>query len=100
MPRAKQEPTVWRSIDTAPRDGTKVVLYHPDWLECPIARWDVVEGSDERGEGGFCLWIVDDENGGSQGDGLLWPDDDGEPTLWAPLPTDGDNRCTESDPCP
>jgi hypothetical protein len=76
----------WRPIDTAPRDGTRVVLFNPDWLVCPIARWEIVQGSDENGEGGFCLWVRDDEDGGSQGDGLLWPEDDGEPTHWTPLP--------------
>lgn len=75
----------WRPISTVPRDGRKVVLYNPDWPSCPIARWDWIEGPDEDGNG-ICMWHVEEEYGGSQQDGLLWPEDDGLPTLWMPMP--------------
>ena len=76
----------WPTIDTAPRDGTPVVLYHADWDVAHIARWDVVEGPDENGEGGFSLWHLMDETGGAMGDGFLWPDEDHMPTHWIRRP--------------
>jgi hypothetical protein len=71
----------WRPIDTAPRDGTRIVLYLPDWPACPIARWEMIPGMD-----GDSLWVLDDETGGCHDDGMLWPDDDGEPTHWTVIP--------------
>ncbi len=31
--------TEWQPIETAPKDGTKVLLYHKDWYHVEIAFW-------------------------------------------------------------
>lgn len=75
----------WRYIESAPRDGTKVILYNEIYEELPIGYWDLVEGCDENGNGGFCLWHVS-EFFSANHDGLLWPEEDILPTHWMHLP--------------
>lgn len=77
----------WRPIEEAPKDGTEIFLFHPGWDAAQIAKWDWVEGPDEDGSGGYCLWHLRDDDAGAMGDGLLWPEEEWKmPTLWQPLP--------------
>ena len=77
-----------KPIETAPKDGTRIILYNKVWDSFPIASWEIVEGYDEMtGEGGFCLWFLQDETfPTSNEDGCLWPDEDVMPTHWWPVP--------------
>jgi Lar family restriction alleviation protein len=76
----------WQPIETAPRDGTKVFLWHQKWGSAPVGWWDWVEGPCEDGTGGFCLWHVVEKNLPPTEDGLIWPDEMELPTHWMPMP--------------
>lgn len=59
----------WQPIATAPKDGTAILAWHPDWQDEPLSlRW----------HGHWHKWIL---NGV-----LLDLGDWGEPTHWMPLP--------------
>jgi hypothetical protein len=72
----------FRPIETHPTDGTEVLIYRPGWDYAPVAVWEWVEGPPD----GFCLWHFKDDTLGAMGDGILWPEEESTPTLWAPLP--------------
>ena len=74
----------WQPIETAPKDGTKIVIWAERYDFCPIAQWS--SGPDVSGwsfdafsspcascEDGFIGWNEDIE------DGFM-------PTHWMPLP--------------
>jgi len=71
----------WKTIDDDAKSGAKVILYNKDWEDLSIARWDWVESCDEYGEGGFCAWHVSELHS-CEGDGILWPELQTEPTHW------------------
>jgi hypothetical protein len=76
----------WQPIETAPKDGTKIILYHEKWETFPIASWEWGEGPDEDGTGGWCAWhTVDDRFPGAE-DGIIYPSENYMPTHWMPLP--------------
>ncbi len=72
LPAAEQAANPWRPIESAPEDGTHILLW---WRTCltPVSgRW--VDG----GEGG---------HGGWRGDGdMVIPTNQGDCTHWMPLP--------------
>ncbi len=71
----------WQPIESAPRDGTLIVLGHPDYKSFPVAKWALV-GEDEGA--GYC-WVSEDDNHWE--DGVLYPDLGYiEPTVWMHLP--------------
>ena len=76
----------WQPIKTHPTDGTEVFIYRPGWDSAPVASWGIIEGGDEYGYGGFFAWQFKDDTEGAMGDGILWPEEQSEPTLWAPVP--------------
>lgn len=76
----------WQPIETAPKDGTEIVLFTHQWDTAHIAYWDWVDGPDDDGTGGFCAWHLKQDDSGAMSDGLLWPDEDWMPTHWMPLP--------------
>jgi len=78
----------WQPIETAPKDGTWIILGKPDWSVFLKARWVDVDGDD----GPFKAWVfqydgiclgVDDGVLGWQED----HDDGAMPTHWMPLPS-------------
>ncbi len=78
----------WKPIDTAPKDGTKVLIWNSVYDFCPIAWWGEKDGDDSifygwNFEGGHspCCSCEDDFIG--------WNEDIDEgfmPTHWMPLP--------------
>ncbi|MCG8394225.1 MAG: hypothetical protein MI745_14195 [Pseudomonadales bacterium] len=79
--------TKWQPIETAPKDGTLVFLYHENWNVAYLAHWGLLEGGDEdTGEGYIFAWLLQQEDGGAMGDGILWQDEDFMPTHWMPVP--------------
>jgi|GEM_PF-6268664 len=71
----------WQDISTAPKDGTHIVIGHPDYDSFPVAAWEYV-GEDEGA--GYC-WVSKDQHWWE--DGVLWGDLGYiEPTHWMPLP--------------
>lgn len=68
--RNGREPQDWRPIETAPKDGTYVLLWYPYWSSRPmVANWER-DGSHWRSEH-ILSWYQDDDPG---------------PTHWMPLP--------------
>ena len=81
----------WQSIETAPKDGTWIVIGKPNWRVFPKAKWAWVDGD----EGQFPGWLFEDDVSGClvpnvDGEGFLgWQEDieDGNmPTHWMPVP--------------
>lgn len=70
----------WQPIETAPKDGMRVLLYDP---KCDVAisgLWhdDPGKNTPDGYEPAWSWWVADD-------DLLLW-DDGTAPTHWMPLP--------------
>lgn len=88
------EMTDWQPIETAPKDGTKIVIWNTLYSFCPIACWSCVgEGDDDNGY--LYGWFLESETtpvptcmGGFIGynedieDGFM-------PTHWLHLPATG-----------
>lgn len=72
-----------RSMESAPRDGTKVFLIFPGLEYAPIASWEILEGDDDDGNGQICTWCFVDDSFGENGDGWLYEDDQ-QPVGWFP----------------
>lgn len=74
----------WNPIDTAPKDGTEIILYQPEGDLCRIAGWvdtseEVQELVSKNGKRETYEWVKK-ESGYWDADGL-W-----NPTHWMPLP--------------
>lgn len=69
----------WRPIDTAPKDGTRILVCSPgsDYNQINIARWGVGEPFGETP-----AWVTDSEGPGYSTE--LEGED--EPSHWMPLP--------------
>lgn len=85
--------SAWQPIETAPKDGTPIVLYRAGWDTLPLAHWGAQDAVDEDHlDVYFYGWHLKDEfeNFGGEQDGFLgWNEDiaDGAmPTHWMPLP--------------
>lgn len=78
----------WEPISTAPKDGSKVLIWRVGWDFAPLARWDFVE-DDESGEL-FGGWVFDEFLTIGVSNGFLgWKEDieDGHmPTHYLPAP--------------
>ena len=76
----------WRPIETAPKDGTKILIWRDGWDYAPVAWRDAIDCD----EGSFGAWVFADHLCLGVGDGCLgWNEDieDGHmPTHWQPLP--------------
>ena len=75
-----EEASRWRPIETAPKDGTHILLYYPE-RDCCIggSYVEITDGDWETGYKRWMEWQVDDE---------LYVGDEGySPTHWMPLPT-------------
>lgn len=75
---------VWRPIETAPRDGTEILIWRDGIAAAPVAKWEFC--GDEVG----FLWVFDEAICiGVDCGNLGWADDieDGAmPTHWSPIP--------------
>lgn len=83
----------WQPIGTAPKDGTKILIFKADWDFAPVAKWVAHDADDENGSGiTFGGWGLDEfvSIPGACEEGFLgWNEDieDGiMPTHWVPLP--------------
>ena len=87
----------WEPIESAPRDGTKILIFRHDWDFAPVAKW-VAHDCEGEGEGEgeigstFGGWGLDEfvSVPGAMEEGFLgWNEDieDGHmPTHWTPMP--------------
>lgn len=88
----------WRPIETAPKDGTEILIYRNGWQEAPRAKWGDHEGEADDGEiiifGGWFL-ASEWQTYGCEDGFLGWNEDaDVMPTHWMPLPAspNGEDR--------
>lgn len=76
----------WLPIESAPKDGTKILIWRDGWDYAPVAWRDAIDGED----GSFGAWVFDDSLCLGVSDGVLgWNEDveDGSmPTHWMPIP--------------
>ena len=47
--------TKWQPIDTAPKDGTKIVIWNKRYEFCPIAKWYKAKSDDDVPSSGICV---------------------------------------------
>ena len=83
----------WRTIESAPKDGTKILIFNHNWDFAPVAKWVAHDGVDEDENGiTFGGWGLDEfvSIPGACEEGFLGWNEDKEgnvmPTHWAPLP--------------
>lgn len=70
----------WQPIDTAPKDGTRILLFLPDYnVRIWIGDWY----SSKQIRNGA---VVYEREGWSIGTMPMWGDNEPKPTWWAPLP--------------
>jgi len=82
MTKANQNTNLWRPIETAPRDGTDILIYSPEMEGCAIALASALEDDEEdeskKDHDLYDTWYD------TWGDGTPM---DVVPTHWMPLPT-------------
>ena len=69
--------TEWQPIETAPKDGTPMLLFYPILGVC-FGCWDHIGTAD--------WWIADSVGEDPSGWRCPYQEDDMEPTHWMPLP--------------
>ena len=70
--------SAWQPIETAPKDGSEVMLYDPRFRRFKIGRWREDDYCPEHGE----LWLDDSHDDFSTG----FASCPIQPTHWQPLP--------------
>ena len=75
----------WQPIETAPLDGTTVILWWGGDYAA-LGSWECFEGGNEDGTGWVFGWSLRDERLSLNGDGWLVYDDEPKPTHWQPKP--------------
>lgn len=83
----------WKTIESAPKDGTEILIFKAGWEFAPVAKWGFqdCEGVDEQPA---CVggWMMTDDATpcGACEEGFIgWNEDVEEgvmPTHWQPLP--------------
>ena len=73
--------TKWQPIESAPRDGRKILLWWPGATSAPLGSWQCLEGGDEDGTGWIFAWALEDDGLSEHGDGWIY-DDSFQPTHW------------------
>ena len=71
----------WRLFETAPKDGTEVLLYFVGWQYAPLASFELDADSEEA----IYAWRFKDDFFGEDGDGWLHAEDL-QPTHWIGKP--------------
>jgi hypothetical protein len=46
---------IWRPIETAPKDGSKIIIWNARYWHCPIAWWGTADDGDGNPFGGWCF---------------------------------------------
>ena len=78
----------WQPIETAPKDGSKIVIWSKVYDHCPIARW----GEMGTEEDFFCGWHLEGTHSpccSCEDDFIGYAEDESDgymPTHWMPLP--------------
>jgi len=81
MTSLSEQPREWQSIETAPKDGTDILLYFPHRDLVIRGSWGWQgEGDWEADLADWCDWNTDEEI-------VIQEDPDYAPTHWMPLPT-------------
>jgi hypothetical protein len=81
--------SIWQPIETAPKDGTKIVIWNEKYDHCPIAKWDA---HDRAQDGFFFSWRLEgghSPRGCCDSNFIGWEEDlrNGYmPTHWITLP--------------
>ena len=80
----------WLPIETAPKDGTEIVLYRAGWHFLPVAVWMEYPGNPVQDDYGNDFWMdgwgFEPELCLGNEEGWLGWGGDPEPTHWMPLP--------------
>lgn len=79
-----------QTIETAPKDGTDVLIWRDGWDAAPRAKWgEYPDNPVESGDGEevhMSGWLFDEMISLGHEDGFLGWEDDPMPTHWMPLP--------------
>jgi len=86
----------WQPIETAPKDGTEIFIFHAGWPWAPVAKWVEYPGNpvlDDNNEE-CCMygWLFDEWFTPGNEDGWLGWSDDEMPTHWSHLPEPPENQ--------
>ena len=86
----------WQLIETAPKDGTEIFIFHAGWPWAPVAKWTDYPGNpvlDDNNEE-CCMdgWLFDEWFTPGNEDGWLGWSDDEMPTHWSHLPEPPENQ--------
>jgi hypothetical protein len=88
----------WHPIESAPKDGTEILITHPNWKGATYAQWGEYPGGTVEDSNGdetrMYGWVFGEytrfEGFWTEEEGFLgWDtdiEDDRMPTHWAPLP--------------
>lgn len=93
----------WQPIETAPKDGTEILIYRHGWQEAPRARWGLQDGEDDDHKPTvFGGWFLASEwhTYGCEDGFLGWNEDieDGVmPTHWSALPPPPDTTTSSGE---
>ena len=86
--------TDWQTIDSAPRDETKIFITWPGASCAVLVRWQCFEGGcDDSDEGWVFMWALEDDGllVGQEMDGWIGFEGDPEPTHWILPPPESPN---------
>lgn len=85
---------LWQPIETAPKDGTKVLLWRSGYPMAPVGHWDSFEDSwqepdDDDDDDGACWgWVLEEDLPGSMSDCFIGWNEERHlwPTHWTAVP--------------
>lgn len=81
-------PAGWKPIETAPKDGTRILMWDAEFTEWKIVQWDIGEPSILCGDEKY--WVTDSE--GPNPDNHIVEN----PKYWMPLPAAPENDDEQS----
>ena len=77
----------WRTIDSAPKDGTEILLWTPEGID--VSCWSELEEDGQQSMGhdaGFCGLLTCADPGRHMGNPEFFREAVNQPTHWMPLP--------------
>lgn len=86
--RSQHRPVMWQQIETAPKDGTRIVIWNKIYDHCPIAKW----AERDADEGFIFGWELEGSRspcGSCEDDFIGWNEDQEDgfmPTHWTDVP--------------